>query len=185
MKKKQKQKEKQKESVKKIADEHIESAKQEALNSDLEIQLATAQQSAKDNWDKVLRMQAEMENLKRRNAKDLENAHKFALDSFVKALLEVKDSLTMGLKTAKEESTSIENITEGLKMTDKVFLSTLEKFGVELLDPTGEVFNPEFHEAITMIPAEDKKSNSVLEVVQHGFTLNGRLVRPAMVIVVQ
>jgi len=175
----------QDESVEKIEDENIETTEQEAPEDDLETQLAAAQQSAKDNWDKVLRAQAEMENLKRRNAKDLENAHKFALDGFVKALLEVKDSLTMGLKTAKDDNASVDSITEGLEMTDKVFLSTMEKFGVELLDPTGEAFNPEFHEAVTMIPMPDKESNSVLEVVQHGFTLNGRLVRPAMVVVVQ
>jgi len=175
----------QDESVEKIEDENIESTEQESPEDDLETQLAAAQQSAKDNWDKVLRAQAEMENLKRRNAKDLENAHKFALDGFVKALLEVKDSLTMGLKTAKDDNASVDSITEGLEMTDKVFLSTMEKFGVELLDPTGEAFNPEFHEAVTMIPMPDKESNSVLEVVQHGFTLNGRLVRPAMVVVVQ
>lgn len=126
-----------------------------------------------------------MENLKRRNAKDLENAHKFALDGFVKALLEVKDSLTMGLKTAKDDNASVESITEGLEMTDKVFLSTLEKFGVETINPKGEAFNPEFHEAVTMLPMPDQESNSVLEVIQTGFTLNGRLVRPAMVIVVQ
>jgi len=175
----------QDESVEKIEDENIETTEQEAPEDDLATQLETAQQSAKDNWDKVLRAQAEMENLKRRNAKDLENAHKFALDGFVKALLEVKDSLTMGLKTAKDDNASVDSITEGLEMTDKVFLSTMEKFGVELLDPTGEAFNPEFHEAVTMIPMPDKESNSVLEVVQHGFTLNGRLVRPAMVVVVQ
>ena len=175
----------QDESVEKIDDENIEATEQEAPEDDLETQLETAQQSAKDNWDKVLRAQAEMENLKRRNAKDLENAHKFALDGFVKALLEVKDSLTMGLKTAQDDNASVDSITEGLEMTDKVFLSTLEKFGVELLNPTGEAFNPEFHEAVTMIPMPDKESNSVLEVVQHGFTLNGRLVRPAMVVVVQ
>ncbi|MBT3276850.1 nucleotide exchange factor GrpE [Candidatus Thioglobus sp.] len=175
----------QDESVEKIEDENIETTEQESPEDDLETQLAAAQQSAKDNWDKVLRAQAEMENLKRRNAKDLENAHKFALDGFVKALLEVKDSLTMGLKTAKDDNASVDSITEGLEMTDKVFLSTMEKFGVELLDPTGEAFNPEFHEAVTMIPMPDKESNSVLEVVQHGFTLNGRLVRPAMVVVVQ
>jgi len=175
----------QDESVEKIEDENIEATEQESPEDDLETQLAAAQQSAKDNWDKVLRAQAEMENLKRRNAKDLENAHKFALDGFVKALLEVKDSLTMGLKTAKDDNASVDSITEGLEMTDKVFLSTMEKFGVELLDPTGEAFNPEFHEAVTMIPMPDKESNSVLEVVQHGFTLNGRLVRPAMVVVVQ
>jgi len=171
--------------LKKSKTKTLKPTEQESPEDDLATQLETAQQSAKDNWDKVLRAQAEMENLKRRNAKDLENAHKFALDGFVKALLEVKDSLTMGLKTAKDDNASVDSITEGLEMTDKVFLSTMEKFGVELLDPTGEAFNPEFHEAVTMIPMPDKESNSVLEVVQHGFTLNGRLVRPAMVVVVQ
>jgi molecular chaperone GrpE len=162
-----------------------EQATTDEQSDDLQTQLEEAQQSAKDNWDKVLRAQAEMENLKRRNAKDLENAHKFALYGFVKALLEVKDSLTMGLKTANEEKATIEHIIEGLEMTDKVFLSTMEKFGVEVIDPTDEAFNPEFHEAVTMVPMPDKESNSVLEVVQVGFTLNGRLVRPAMVVVVQ
>lgn len=161
------------------------STKADPQLEDLKLQLEEAQQSAKDNWDKVLRAQAEMENLKRRNAKDLENAHKFALDGFVKALLEVKDSLTMGLKTANEEKATIEHIIEGLEMTDKVFLSTMEKFGVESINPEGEVFNPEFHEAVTMVPMPEKESNSVLEVIQVGFTLNGRLVRPAMVVVVQ
>jgi len=175
----------QDESVEKIEDENIETTTQEHQADDLKTQLEEAQQSTKDNWDKVLRAQAEMENLKRRNAKDLENAHKFALDGFVKALLEVKDSLTMGLKIAQEDSASVESITEGLEMTDKVFTSTLEKFGVETINPKGEAFNPEFHEAVTMIPMPDQESNSVLEVIQAGFTLNGRLVRPAMVIVVQ
>jgi len=169
----------------KVEDKNVEQATTDEQSDDLQTQLEEAQQSAKDNWDKVLRAQAEMENLKRRNAKDLENAHKFALDGFVKALLEVKDSLTMGLKTANEEKATIEHIIEGLEMTDKVFLSTMEKFGVEVINPTDETFNPEFHEAVTMVPMPDKESNSVLEVVQIGFTLNGRLVRPAMVVVVQ
>ena len=169
----------------KVEDKNVEQATTDEQSDDLQTQLEEAQQSAKDNWDKVLRAQAEMKNLKRRNAKDLENAHKFALDGFVKALLEVKDSLTMGLKTANEEKATIEHIIEGLEMTDKVFLSTMEKFGVEVINPTDEAFNPEFHEAVTMVPMPDKESNSVLEVVQIGFTLNGRLVRPAMVVVVQ
>ena len=169
----------------KVEDKNVEQTTTDEQADDLQTQLEEAQQSAKDNWDKVLRAQAEMENLKRRNAKDLENAHKFALDGFVKALLEVKDSLTMGLKTANEEKATIEHIIEGLEMTDKVFLSTMEKFGVEVINPTDEAFNPEFHEAVTMVPMPDKESNSVLEVVQIGFTLNGRLVRPAMVVVVQ
>ena len=164
-------------------------AKEELENNskieDLESQLQEAQQSAKDNWDKLLRSQAEMENLKRRTTKDLENAHKFALDGFVKALLEVSDSLTMGIKSAKDEKATIETTTEGLELTMKVFNSTLEKFGVESINPIDEKFDPELHEAVTMVPMPDKKSNTVLEVIQTGFTLNGRLVRPALVIVVQ
>jgi len=112
---------------------------------DLESQLQEAQQSAKDNWDKLLRSQAEMENLKRRTTKDLENAHKFALDGFVKALLEVSDSLTMGIKSAKDEKATIETTTEGLELTMKVFNSTLEKFGVESINPVDEKFDPELH----------------------------------------
>jgi len=171
--------------IEKIEDESIDTSSKEAQEDDLQTQLEQAQQSAKDNWDKLLRSQAEMENLKRRNAKDLENAHKFALDGFVKSLLEVKDSLAMGLKSAQEEKATIEHIIEGLEMTDKVFVSTMEKFGVEMIDPQDETFNPELHEAVTMVPMPDKETNSVLEVVQVGFTLNGRLVRPAMVVVVQ
>jgi len=170
-------------------EEHIE-AKENTSNEnekslDLETQLAEAQQSAKDNWDKLLRSQAEMENLKRRNTKDLEKAHKYALDAFVKALLEVKDSLSIGLKSAMDKNATLEHTIEGLELTNKVFTTTLEKFGVETIDPIGEKFNPELHEAVTMVPLPDKKSNTVLEVVQVGFTLNDRLVRPAMVIVVQ
>jgi molecular chaperone GrpE len=157
----------------------------EVPKEDLQTQLEEAQQSAKENWEKVLRAQAEIENLKRRNAKNLEDAHKFALNGFAKALLEVKDSLSMGLKTAHEEGTDVVQIIEGLEMTDKVFLTTLEKFNIKAIDPTGEVFNPELHEAVTMVPMPDKDSNSVLETVQVGFTLNERLLRPAMVIVVQ
>jgi len=105
-----------------------------------------------------------MENLKRRTTKDLENAHKFALDGFVKALLEVSDSLTMGIKSAKDEKATIETTTEGLELTMKVFNSTLEKFGVESINPIDEKFDPELHEAVTMVPMPDKKSNTVLRL---------------------
>ncbi len=181
MTKKKEQKTEQKQSAEEQKVEN--NATEESL--DLETQLAEAQKSAKDNWDKVLRAQAEMENIKRRSTRDLENAHKYALDGFVKALLEVKDSLSMGLKSATEKGATIEHIVEGLEMTDKVFTSTLEKFGVQAINPVGEKFNPELHEAVTMLPMPDKESNSVLDVVQVGFSLNGRLVRPAMVVVVQ
>ena len=178
---KKKEQKAQKGGTKKAKEELEDNSKIE----DLESQLEEAQQSAKDNWDKLLRSQAEMENLKRRTTKDLENAHKFALDAFVKALLEVSDSLTMGIKSAKDEKATLENTTEGLELTMKVFNSTLEKFGVETINPIDEKFNPDLHEAVTMVPMPDKKSNTVLEVIQTGFTLNGRLVRPALVIVVQ
>ena len=178
---KKKEQKAQKSASTKAKDGLIDSSKIE----DLESQLEEAQQSAKDNWDKLLRSQAEMENLKRRTTKDLENAHKFALEGFVKALLEVSDSLTMGLKSAQDEKATLENTTEGLELTMKVFNSTLEKFGVESINPIDEKFDPDLHEAVTMVPMPDKKPNTVLEVVQTGFTLNGRLVRPALVIVVQ
>ena len=178
---KKKEQKTQKNTSNKAKDEISDISKTE----DLESQLEEAQQSAKDNWDKLLRSQAEMENLKRRTSKDLENAHKFALDGFVKALLEVNDSLSMGLKSAQDEKATLENTIEGLELTNKVFSSTLAKFGVETVSPVGEKFNPELHEAVTMVPMPDNKSNTVLEVIQTGFTLNGRLVRPALVIVVQ
>jgi molecular chaperone GrpE len=178
---KKKEQKAQKEPSNKANEEQEDSSKIE----DLESQLEEAQQSAKDNWDKLLRSQAEMENLKRRTTKDLENAHKFALDGFVKALLEVSDSLAMGIKSAKDEKATLKTTTEGLELTMKVFNSTLEKFGVESISPIDEKFDPGLHEAVTMVPMPDKKSNTVLEVIQTGYTLNGRLVRPALVIVVQ
>ena len=177
---KKKEQKTQKETPKKSNEEQQDSSTIE----DLESQLEEAQKSAKDNWDKLLRSQAEMENLKRRTAKDLENAHKYALDGFVKALLEVSDSLTMGIKSAREDKATLETTTEGLELTMKVFNSTLEKFGVESINPIDEKFDPDLHEAVTMVPMQDKKSNTILEVIQTGFTLNGRLVRPALVIAV-
>jgi molecular chaperone GrpE len=151
--------------------------------ADLQAQLDQAQQSTQENWGKFLRSQAEIENLKRRQSKELENAHKFALEGFVKALLEVKDSLSMGLKSAQAEQANLETLIEGIQMTDKVFLSTLEKFNVQMIDPKEQSFNPELHQAVTMVPNPDTKANIVLEVVQVGWTLNNRLIRPAMVVV--
>ena len=152
---------------------------------ELTSQLEEANQAAKDNWEKLLRSQAEMENLKHRNAKDIENAHKYALDGFAKALLEVKDSLAMGIKSASDENASMEKLLEGVVMTDKVFTSTLEKFGIKEINPKEGKFDPEFHEAVTMIPVPDKQTNDIVDVVQIGFTLNDRVLRPAMVVVAQ
>lgn len=160
-------------------------AKKLCAQDSLKDELQQAQQSAQDNWDKLLRAQAEIQNLKRRHDKDLENTHKFALYDFAKTLLEVNDSLIMGLKAAKEEKATAKQLKEGLALTNKIFLSTLEKFGVAMINPINEAFNPELHEAVAMLAAPKTKSNTVLTVAQVGFTLNDRLLRPAMVTVAQ
>lgn len=150
---------------------------------ELQSELIESQNSSKESYEKLVRVQAEMENLRKRNAKDLENAHKFALDGFSRSLLEVADSISMGIKVASEKGTDIENIKKGLEMTNKVFLDTLEKYNIQQINPKNEKFNPEQHEAITMVPNPDVESNTIIDVMQVGFSLNDRVIRPAMVVV--
>ncbi len=150
---------------------------------ELKTQLEEAQTSAKESYDKMLRIQAEMENLRRRNAKDIESAHKFALEKFAKSLLEVVDSMSMGIKSMEDAEVTIETIKDGMDMTHKMLLSTLEKFEINSINPTGEELNPEKHEAISMVSVPDTKANTIIDVVQIGWELNGRVIRPAMVIV--
>ncbi len=123
---------------------------------------------------------AETENIRKRAGRDVENAHKFALERFGKELLGVKDTLEMGLAV---EGASVDSLLEGSNATLKLLASTLERFGIVEVDPAGEPFDPEFHEAISMQPSDDVEPGSVVAVVQKGYTLNGRLLRPAMVIV--
>lgn len=144
-----------------------------------ELELMTAK--ADENWDRYLRSAAELENVRKRASRDVENAHRFALERFSRELLAVKDSLEMGLAAA--DNASVESLLEGSQATLKIFGSTLQQFGVEQLDPAGEPFDPEFHEAISMQPSDDVEPGSVVAVVQKGYSLNGRLLRPAMVIV--
>jgi molecular chaperone GrpE len=145
--------------------------------------LEDARAKADENWDLVLRARAELENLKRRHANELERAHKFALDGFVRELLQVRDSLELGYSAASGEGASVEKLLEGTELTLKLLTDVMGKFGVEQLDPQGEPFNPQFQQAMTMQPREDISPNTVVTVVQKGYLLNGRLVRPAMVIV--
>ena len=114
-------------------------------------------------------------------ARDVENAHKFALERFGKELLAVRDTLEMGLAAA--DGASIESLIEGKEATLKMLTTVLQQFGIEEVDPEGEPFDPELHEAISMQPSESVEPGSVVTVVQKGYTLNGRLLRPAMVIV--
>jgi molecular chaperone GrpE len=136
--------------------------------------------------EQMLRSQAEMQNVRRRAEIDVEKAHKFALEKFVKELLPVADSLEKAVESTEgheDAGEQVASIREGVEMTLNLFMNSLKKFNVEQLDPVGEPFDPQKHEALSMVPAPDAEPNSVVSVVQKGYTLNERLVRPAMVMV--
>lgn len=145
--------------------------------------LEDARAKADEHFDALLRARAEIENLKRRHANELEKAHKFALDGFVRELLAVRDSLELGRDAAHDENAEIARLREGTELTLKLLTDAMSKFGVEQIDPQGEPFNPEYHQAMTTQPREDLPPNTVVAVVQKGYLLNGRLARPALVIV--
>ncbi|MEJ2129086.1 MAG: nucleotide exchange factor GrpE [Woeseiaceae bacterium] len=146
-----------------------------------EATLEELQARADENWDRYLRAAAEIENVRKRAIRDVERARKYALENFSRELLEVKDSLEMGIAAA--ENADAASLLEGSEATLKVLTGTLERFGIEEVDPEGEPFDPELHEAMTMQPSNDVEPGSVLTVIQKGYTLNGRLLRPARVIV--
>jgi len=145
--------------------------------------LEDARAKADSHWDQLLRTRAEMENLQRRQARELENAHKFALEGFARELLQVRDSLELGQEAAQAEGANLDKLREGTALTLKLMADTMAKFGIEPVDPEGQPFNPEFHQAMTMVPRDDVPPNTVVGVVQRGYLLNGRLMRPAMVMV--
>ena len=156
------------------------------INEDPAALLEDARNKADEHWNELLRAKADMENLRRRQARDLENAHKHALDKFVGELLPIYDSMELGLNAASGEEASIEAVREGLDMTMKMFLSSINKFGLEQVNPAeGDSFDPELHQAMSMQPVEGMESNKILSVAQKGFQFNGRLLRPAMVLVSQ
>jgi molecular chaperone GrpE len=147
--------------------------------------LEDARAKADEHWDQLMRVRAEMENLRKRQARELENAHKFALERFVNELLPVRDSMEMGLSAAQEEGAGVEQLREGAELTLKLMSDVMGKFDVVQIDPQGEPFDPELHQAMSMMPRDDVPANTVVAVVQKGYTLKGRLVRPAMVMVSQ
>jgi len=145
--------------------------------------LLKAEEKANENYDLALRTKAETENTKRRLEKDVANAHKFGTEKLVQELLPVIDSLEMGLAALGDDGATIEKFKEGNEMTYKMLLSAVEKSGVEIVNPAGEKFNPDLHQAMSIQENAEVEPNTVLAVVQKGYTLNDRLVRPAMVIV--
>ena len=159
------------------------SAASEAPAGSLEDALAEARRAAQENLDRALRAQAEIENVRRRAERDLAHAHRFALERFVSELLPVRDSLELGLAASAEKGATTASIAEGVGLTLRMFEQAMEKFGIESIDPAGDPFNPEFHQAMTMQESGTAESGTVLTVVQKGYLLNERLVRPAMVIV--
>ena len=166
-----------------INEAHTELVEHELTIEELQQALADAEQKAQENWDKAVRAQAEMENLKRRTQKDLEDAHKFALTGFAKEMLSVLDSLVLGLQAATGDSEDVKKFREGSELTIKQFESAFAKFKIETIDPIGQAFNAEQHQAMAMQVVEGAEPNTVVNVFQKGYLLNGRLLRPAMVLV--
>lgn len=166
-----------------LEDEHKGEEKLESpeINADsLEAQLEQAQAKASENWDAYLRAKAEIDNLRRRNTKDLENAHKYGIEKFVTELLPVLDSMALGLAV---EDASAESLREGMELTMNILQKMMEKLNIEEIDPLNEKFDPEKHQAMTMQPNADVEPNTVIAVMQKGYSLNERLIRPAMVMV--
>ncbi|RLV59917.1 nucleotide exchange factor GrpE [Parashewanella curva] len=154
---------------------------------ELEQALAAATAKVDEQKDSVVRAAAETENIRRRAAMDVEKARKFALEKFVNELLPVMDNMdhaVAGLNIEDEEG-PMKALHEGVNLTRKTLVSAVEKFGVKVVDPTGETFNPDQHQAIGMQPSDDYPANTVMAVMQKGYMLNDRLLRPAMVMVSQ
>ncbi|WP_286236676.1 nucleotide exchange factor GrpE [Neptuniibacter halophilus] len=132
--------------------------------------------------DQMLRIQAEAQNVRRRAEQDVEKAHKFGVEKFANEMLPIVDSLERALEVFGDDET-LQPMREGVEMTMNMFLSGLAKFQMEQVNPKGETFDPALHQAMSMIEVPDTPANTVIEVMQKGYTLHGRLVRPAMVIV--
>jgi len=150
--------------------------------AELKAQLEAATGVAEKSRDDVLRIRAEMENLRKRQSRELENAHKYALDKIALDLLPVRDTLEMGVAAAETDG-DLSKIAEGTGLTLKMLTQTLEKFNIVEVDPQGDKFDPDLHQAISVQEGTDKPANTVLNVMQKGYTLNERLLRPAMVVI--
>ncbi|MBS1211617.1 MAG: protein GrpE [Proteobacteria bacterium] len=156
-----------------------------AAADQLAAELAVARQKAEENWDKLVRTQAEMENLRRRTEREVQDTRKYALEKFAKELLIVVDSLELGIQAASGDSPDVAKLREGSELTLKQFKAVLEKFNVLPVEPMGEKFNPELHQAMAMEPNASVEPNTIVKVFQKGYVLNDRLLRPAMVVIAQ
>ena len=149
----------------------------------LEERLAAAEALADEHWNGRLRLQAELENQRKRASRDVQNARKFGLEPLINDLLPVVDSMEMGLQAGRADNATIQSLREGNELTLKMFASMLDKHGIAEVNPVGEKFDPEFHQAMSMQAVEGATPNTVVQVLQKGYTLNERLLRPALVMV--
>lgn len=170
-----------------IIDEIVEEESTEVLGlehpnySALEEKLTITEKQMHENWEKATRALAELENVRRRADKDIANAHKFGVEKFVNGLIPVVDSLEQAIQLADKENNS--SMHEGLDLTLKLFLDVLAKNGVEQINPLGEIFNPELHEAMSMQESQDAQANTIIVVFQKGYKLHDRVIRAARVVV--
>ncbi|QEW07881.1 nucleotide exchange factor GrpE [Nitrincola iocasae] len=155
----------------------------DAQQSDLALARDEIERLKQDVQDTQLRAQAEIQNVRRRAEQDVEKAHKFALDKFAQELLPVIDSLERTVDACPVDDEATKALREGAQMTLDLFINSLAKFNLTSVDPTGQAFDPALHQAMSMVDAPDAEPNTVVGVMQKGYTLNGRLVRPAMVMV--
>jgi len=175
--------------VKTDTEQQLEQESHEGLEfpsrKQLEDQLTAMEIKMDEYKNQSIRAQAELENVRRRAERDITNAHKYGSEKLLADLLPVMDSMVRGLESSESKDPHAKAMRDGLVITLEIFQKTLEKHGVELIDPKpGEAFNPEFHEAMSTISDPDAKANTIYEVVQKGFQLNGRVLRAAMVVVV-
>lgn len=156
-------------------------ADSEAAETGPQDELAAALAAAEEAHNQYLRTAAELENQRRRTAREIDNARQYGIERFARELLDVVDSLEMGLEAGP--NASVETLLEGKQATLRLLQSALQKSGVQAVDPAGEPFDPQLHEAMSMLPSPEAEPGSVMMVVQKGYTLNGRLLRPARVVV--
>lgn len=163
--------------------EETENLEQDSKVAQLEAALLSSEAKLKDQQDSVLRAKAEVENMRRRTETEIDKARKYALNKFAEELLPVIDNLERAIQSADAENEAVKPIIEGVELTHKTFVDAVGKFGLKEINPEGETFNPEMHQAMSIQESPDHESNTVMFVMQKGYELNGRVIRPAMVMV--
>lgn len=172
-----------------LQDDHVELSADSTVAPEqdeislLRSEIAALKEQATNASEQALRAAAEAQNTRRRAEQDIEKAHKFALEKFVNDMLPVADNLERAIEASKSEQVNIATVVEGVELTLKSLIDALKRHNVEPVNPEGAPFDPQYHQAMSMVPDPNAEPNTVINVFQNGYTLNGRLVRPAMVVV--